>query len=244
MGNIDINELNEYVNKNITSFHNSRLAKLQSLSLSEILKKKNPYLFRAKNLLKASDLVESLMQAFLSSSEEPMFGYFLEDLAIFICGKVYSGIKSSSQGIDLEFSKGAVRYIVSIKSGVNWGNSSQHKKLRQDFADCIRRLKQSNIEQTYQPVLGICYGKTKTKLTPYYLQVVGQSFWHLISDDPNLYIDIIEPIGFRAQEKNQEYNENRAAIFNRMTLEFMENFCYASGEIDWVKLVEFNSKNM
>lgn len=244
MTQIRVDELNEYVNKNISDFHQRRLNKLQDLSLKKILLKKNPYLFKAKNLLKASDLVENLMQAFLSSSEEPMFGYFLEDLAIFICSKVYSGIKSSSQGIDLEFSKGQIRYIVSIKSGINWGNSSQHKKLGQDFADCLRRLKQSNINQIYQPVLGICYGKAKTKLTPNFLRVVGQSFWHLISDNPNLYLEIIEPIGYKAQEKNQTYNNARAAVFNKMTLEFTQNFCHADGEIDWEELVKYNSKNL
>ena len=29
-----------------------------------------------------------------------------------------------------------------------------------------------------------------------------------------------------------------------MTFEFSKNFCNTKGEINWVKLVEFNSKNM
>ena len=119
MKNLTIDDLNLYVNDNISTFHDRRLAKLENISLNEILRKKNPYLFRAKNLLKASDLVESLMQAFLSSSEEPMFGYFLEDLAIFISSRVFGGVKSASQGVDLEFTKNEIRYLVSIKSGPN-----------------------------------------------------------------------------------------------------------------------------
>jgi len=244
MEKLTILELNEYVNENISIFHFKRKAKLESISLTEILKKKNPYLFKAKNLLTSAELVESLMEAFLSSSEEPMFGYFLEDLAVFISSKVSNGVKSSSQGMDLEFTRDNIRYIVSIKSGLNWGNSSQHKKLQQDFADCLRRLKQSNAKTNYQPVLGICYGKSKSKYTDHYYRVVGQSFWHLISGNENLYLEIIEPIGYRAQEKNLDYLESRAAVFNRLTKEFTERFCHENGMIDWESLVKFNSKNL
>lgn len=241
---LSVDELNAYVNENISSFHQRRLAKLEQISLKDILRKKNPYLFRAKNLLVASDLVESLMQAFLSSSEEPMFGYFLEDLAIFIANRVFGGIKSASQGVDLEFSKNNIRYLVSIKSGPNWGNSSQHKKLEQDLNNCVRRLKQSGANINIQPVLGICYGKVRTVFTPNYLKVVGQSFWFLISDNENLYTDIIEPIGYKAQEKNQAYLESRSALLNKLTIEFSGSFCKPNGSIDWEKLVRFNSKNL
>ena len=79
-GTVNIDDLNAYVGKNIVDFHDRRLKKIKSLSLHGILRKKNPYLFRAKNINLASDLIESIMQAFLSSSEEPMFGEFLEDL--------------------------------------------------------------------------------------------------------------------------------------------------------------------
>ena len=34
-------------------------------------------------------------------------------------------VNQVSPGIDLEFDKDGVRYIVTIKSGPNWGNSSQ-----------------------------------------------------------------------------------------------------------------------
>ena len=244
MNKLILDEVCEFVNTNIIGFHQRRLRKLETLSLKEIILKKNPYLFRAKNLTKAPDLIESLMQAFLSSSEEPMFGYFLEDLAIFIANRVFGGIKSASQGVDLEFSKKNIRYLVSIKSGPNWGNSSQHKKLEQDLNDCVRRLKQSGSTINTQPVLGICYGKVKTVFTQHYLKVVGQSFWYLISDNEKLYTDIIEPIGYKAQEKNQAYLESRSALLNKLTIEFSGSFCKPNGSIDWEKLVRFNSKNL
>ncbi len=73
------------------------------------------------------------MDVHISSSEEGIFGDWLEGLAIFINKKVYSGKKSGIIGIDLEFDKDDRRYIVNIKSGPNWGNSSQIAKMVADF---------------------------------------------------------------------------------------------------------------
>jgi hypothetical protein len=93
-------------------------------------------------------------------------------------------------------------------------------------------------------VLGICYGKTRSAFTHGYLQVVGQNFWYLISEDKSLYTDIVEPIGYRAKQHNDAFLEQKAAVVNRFTREFCEQFCDRRGAIDWVKLVEFNSGNL
>jgi len=112
---LSIEKVKEYVENNIGSFHEKRLRSIENLSLEKILKRKNPYLFKAKNLLTSEELVKKLVNAHLSSQEEAIFGNFLEGLAIFINNIVYGGKKSSTEGIDLEFDKDNVRYIVSIK---------------------------------------------------------------------------------------------------------------------------------
>ena len=124
MNELNINVLNDFVNENIINFHNRRIKSLEGLSLNKLLKK-NPYLLKAKNLVIASDLISNLMEAFLSSSEEQIFGSFLEDLAIHISGITCGGHKSTAPGVDLEFINNGTHYVVSIKSGTNWGNSSQ-----------------------------------------------------------------------------------------------------------------------
>ncbi len=126
-------ELTDYVEANIQIFHQRRLENLQKLKLMNVVKRKNPYLFKAKNINTASEFVKTILEAHLSSQEETIFGGFLEGLAIFICTQVYDGRKSSAEGIDLEFEKDSVRYIISIKSGPNWGNSSQIKKMQDNF---------------------------------------------------------------------------------------------------------------
>ena len=54
-------------------------------------------------MVTAGDIVRDMMAAFLSSSEEEMFGRFLEDLAIYVCSETIGGHKSTTAGLDLEF---------------------------------------------------------------------------------------------------------------------------------------------
>ncbi len=243
MKKLVLNEVNEYVNENIDVFHNKRVSAIQNMTLNKLLKK-NPYLFRAKNILNANELVTGLLDAFLSSSEEKLFGDFLEALAIFVAEKTCGGRKSVTQGVDLELENDGALYIISIKSGPNWGNSSQHRALERDLQNCVRVYKQGNSSLNIQPVLGICYGKTKTSFLHGYMKVVGQNFWYLISEDKNLYTDIIEPIGYRAKEHNEAYLTQKNALINKYTQEFVSRFCDKEGNIQWVKVVEFNSKNL
>lgn len=239
---LDLSELCEFVNENIVDFHNRKINSLENLDLKKLLKK-NPYLFRAKNITTANELITNLLEAFLSSSEEKLFGDFLEELAVFIAGKTYNGHKSSASGVDLEFFKKGTHFVVSIKSGTNWGNSSQHKKLKEDLANAVIRIKQSHHISNVQSVLGICYGKTRTSYLHGYLKVVGQNFWYLISDNTELYKDIIEPIGYRAKEHNESFLSEKGRVINRFSKSFLDEFCYQNGDINWNKLVEFNSGN-
>ncbi len=80
---LDHKALIDFANAEIVKFHNSRVARLEEVQLHDVLKKKNPYLFRAKDIVGAPGLVSSILDAFLSSSEEELFGTFLEELAIF-----------------------------------------------------------------------------------------------------------------------------------------------------------------
>lgn len=239
---LSLDEVRAFVNENIVDFHRRRIGSLEGLSLDKLLTK-NPYLFKAKAISTASELIDELLAAFLSSSEEKLFGDFLENLAVFVAERTCDGHKSTASGVDLEFFNKDIHYIVSIKSGPSWGNSSQQDKLEQDLKTAVARLKQSKRIVNVQPVLGICYGKTKTGYLRGYLKVVGQNFWYLISENKNLYADIVEPIGYKAKEHNVEFLNQRSGIVNLLNGELISRFCDSSGFIDWPKLVEFNSGN-
>ena len=243
MEKLNIDEIIDFVNKNISIFHQSKLNTLKSINLKRLLKKTNPYLFKAKNITIAGDLVKSVLDAFLSSSEEKLFGDFLEELAVFISCKTCNGRKSAATGIDLEFVNKGTHYLVSVKSGPNWGNSSQQRKQELDFQKAVKVIKQSKYNLNVEPVLGICYGKVKTSYVRGYLKVVGQNFWYLISEDENLYTDIIEPLGYKAKQHNAKFKKQKSKLINLFTQEFLTDFC-DDGVISWKKLVEFNSGNL
>ena len=241
MKEITTQDVSDYVSQNIGGFHSARLSSLAKLELKKILSRKNPYLFKAKNILTSEDLVRQLLDAHLSSQEETMFGDFLEGLAIFICGKVYGGTKSAAEGVDLEFTKDKLKYIVAIKSGPNWGNSSQISRIVDNFKKAKKILNTNASKVNIVAVNGCCYGRENAPDKGDYLKYCGQVFWEFVSGNPDLYTDIIEPLGYKAKEKNQEFQEQYATLINQFTAEFSKEFC-PKGKIDWKKLVELNSQ--
>lgn len=231
----------EYVDQNIGEFHKKRIATLDNLKLKTVLKKKNPYLFKAKYLLTAESIVRSITDAFISSNEETIFGDWLEGLAIFINKEVYKGRKSGITGIDLEFDHRNTRYIITIKSGPNWGNSSQIEKMKSDFKTAKKTLRTSNSNLNIVAINGCCYGRNSRPDKGDYFKYCGQVFWAFLSGEDALYIDLIEPIGNLARERNEDFMSSYSKMINRFTKEFTNDFCKKSGEIDWKKLLEFNS---
>lgn len=203
-----------------------------------MLGRKNPYLFKAKHIESAGELVKQLLDAHLSSQEETVFGDFLETLAIYVCQQVYGGQKSSTEGIDLDFSRDGTRYIVSIKSGPHWGNSSQIKKMREYFRQARKIV---GNKQHLVAVNGCCYGRDRTPDKGDYQKLCGQPFWALISGNEMMYQDIIEPLGHKAKDRNDSFNKEYAKVVNLFTAEFIRDYCTEDGAIDWQKIVAFNS---
>jgi len=241
MKKLNLKDVSLYVEQNIGTFHQKRIQSIDNLELTQVLKRKNPYLFKAKYVLTAEQIIRGIVDAHISSSEEGIFGDWLEGLAIFINEKVYNGKKSGIIGIDLEFDKDNRRYIVNIKSGPNWGNSSQISKMITDFKIAKKTLRTSNSQLNIIAVNGCCYGKDNHPDKGDYFKYCGQKFWGFISGESNLYTEIIEPLGHKAKEKNDAFIKSYSQLINKFTKEFANEFCKDNGEIDWEKLVQFNS---
>lgn len=241
--------IQQFVHENIDSFHAKRLASIKNLQLPKVLARKNPYLFRAKNLILPADLVAAILDALLSSSEEGSFGGFLEALAIFVAEKTGGGMKSAVQGLDIELVRDGTRYLVTVKSGQNWGNADQRRKMRENFRTAVKVLRQNPQIGPLQPVEGICYGKFGVRQQDRgiqdkgdYIRLIGQRFWQLISGDAELYVDLIEPLGHEAEVHAKNFEEEKAATYTRLTDEFIHTFCDADFKINWPKLVRFVSQ--
>jgi hypothetical protein len=234
--------------KVIAPFYKKRFEKLNELKLDGVLKKKNPYLFKAKNIETAGDFVKGILDAYLSSQEETMFGDLLEGFAIFVSEKLYKGFKSQYKSIDLEFQRGDAYYIVSIKSGTAWGNRDQVDRMKDNFKAAKKDLrKKPGIPKKIIAVNGCIYGKDKNPLKSnsdrdkVYCKYAGQEFWKFISEDDDLYREIIKPIDKEAKRKDEDFKNAYNAKINEMTKDFIERFITDS-QIDWIKLVDFVSK--
>lgn len=242
---LNIHDVIYFVETNIGDFHAKRLSKVENIKLKDVLRTKNPYMFKAKNVTTASEIIDGILSAYISSSEEGIFGNWLEQLAIYINQLVYNGRKAGIEGIDLEFEKDGKRYLVTIKSGPNWGNDSQIKKMIDHFNSARKRLATSGAKVETVFVNGCCYGKSQPrfefKRNGSYYKLCGQRFWELISGDSELYKKIIEPLGHEAQLRNEEFNLSYSKLKNKLEKEFLNTFTNDQGSIDWERLIEFNS---
>jgi hypothetical protein len=212
------------------------------MKLSDLLEGKNPYLFLSYNILSyAGPIIRNLFDDYVFSSEEAMFRDWLEGLAIFINEKVYGGKKSGIKGIDLEFDNQNVKNIVSIKSGPNWGNSSQIEKMENNFKTVIKTLRTSNSNLQIKCVNGCCYGKDNNPDKGTYFKYCGQRFWEFIGGNENIYMDIIEPLGHIAKERNENYFDQYYGKINLLLYEFIVKFHHENGMLDKEKIVKYIS---
>ncbi len=241
MKKLNLKDVSFYVEENIGTFHEKRIQSLDGLKLTNVLKRKNPYLFKAKYVLTADQIVRGIVDAHISSNEETIFGDWLEGLAIFINGKVFDGRKSGITNIDLEFDYNGIRNIVTIKSGPNWGNSSQIAKMVADFRTAKKTLRTSNSQLNIVAVNGCCYGRDNNPDKGDYFKYCGQRFWEFISGDKNLFTELIEPLGHKSKERNDDFMQSYSQMLNKFTKEFTTDFCDIDGAIDWNKLVKLNS---
>lgn len=235
--------LSEHV---MTPFYLRRLEALQKMKLHDVLKRKNPYLFKAKNIELAGDLSKSIVDAFLSSQEETLFGNLLEGFAIHVADSLYGGRKSQRKSLDLEFERDNTYYIVGIKSGIYWGNSDQINTMKSNFKKAREELRASGWDKEIVAVNGCIYGKDAKPLKndidadKTYFKYAGQDFWKFVSGDDELYRQIIVPIDEEARSKDAAFRKAYSAKVHELTLDFSLNFL-RDGEIDWEKLVEYVS---
>ncbi len=241
---LNLTEVAHYIESSIgTQFHAKKIAKLRGLTLDDIIRRKNPYLFRAKGTNSAHDFIKSVLDATVSSGEETTFGNFLENVAVFVCERVHGGRKSGIVGIDLEFEDGEKKYLIAIKSGPNWGNSGQITNLRNNFNTAKKSLATSGGAANMNIICieACCYGVDNAPHKGTHDKLCGQRFWELISgNNQTLYRDIIEPLGHMAKQRNDEIELLCTEKLNVFTAAFVGRFC-DNGLINWDRLIHFNS---
>lgn len=236
------NELEQLIKECLDAFYERRIRNLSTLSLKQVLRRKNPYLLRAIGLHTAAELVEYLLQLHTQASDETIFGdAFVEPLALAIS----RGHKSSAKGVDLEVETEKSYKAIAVKSGPNVFNSSQTARMNDEFQELYNRLRQhlQRLGKQYDPVLGCSYGRRSAPPTKQrrYRIVSGQAFWEELTGDPDFYLKIVRLMKDHPEQQRKVYLEEWAKAVNRFTRELLNEFAGEDGALDWEKIVRFNS---
>lgn len=253
MDKLNQDELQLFISEKVMKpFYEIRFKKLHNLTFNGIMKRKNPYLFKAKNIQTVEELVRYILDAFLSSQEETIFGNLMEELAIYVCKKVFNGYKAEKgkfKSVDLIFQRNGKTYIVGIKSGPSWGNKDQIDRMKGNFKDAREILKSEGNKKEIIAINGCMYGKDNR---PYkidaedkdksYYKYCGQEFWDLITGDNSFYQRIVIPIDKEAKKRDEKFKKTYYAKINELTKDFSAIYLSDDGQINWVKLIDFVSK--
>jgi len=232
-------ELRALIIRCLKDFYERRLQRLTTLKLKQVLRRKNPYLYKAIGTQSATEIVEQILSAYLTSSDEGIFGdVFFEPIAKAVSG----GVVSPSEGVDIAIETETRYLAVSVKSGPNIFNASQKKRQNDEFLQLRSRL--TKLGKQFDALLGHCYGKTRTEpsKTRIYRDRSGQEFWEELTGDSDFYKKLIRLIEDEVVRKHrEEYKAKWEQAVNRYVREFTIDFCDENGVIDWERLLEFNS---
>lgn len=232
-------ELRQLIAEKLADFYQRRMLQLGGLKLRKVLSRKNPYLFKAIGTKSATDLIEGLLNAYLSSSDESIFGdAFFEPIAKAVSG----GVVSPSEGVDVAIETETVYKAISVKSGPNPYNSSQRKRQDQEFRALRSRL--VKLKKEFDAILGHAYGRKSAKppKSVIYRSIAGQVFWEELTGDADFYAKLVGLMEVEVIAKHrQTYEVAWANAVNRYVREFTNEFCDDGGAIQWEVLVNFNS---
>lgn len=229
----------EAIAKALDRYYTSLIEKVDGLNIKKIMKRKNPYLFRAKAVNGAAQIVDAILAAFISSSEETVFGNeFFEPIAI----AAVQGQKALAEGVDIMVERDDTIYAIAVKSGTSVFNADSRKKQEQNFMAASKLAQQAR--KRFVPIVGYGYGKKKasSKGRPkFYEELAGKDFWAELTGDDTFYIKLIRLMDKLPGKYIEDFDASYQKAANRLVREFTVEFCFEDGSIDWEKLVKFNS---
>ena len=235
---METHRVESIISELLDSFYLQRLKRISEIKIKDIMKRKNPYLYKAIGVTKASEIIEEVLKAHVSSSDEGLFGnVFFEPLAKFVSG----GTVSPSEGVDVSLETTSAYTAVAVKSGPNVFNSQSKKRQETDFKSLEKRI--NKLRKHFEPIVGYCYGNKKQRAEneTYFKELAGQDFWQRLTGDDTFYIKIVQMMKEKPQRHADAFRLAFDSTVNKFTGEFINMFCFPDGSIDWIKLVEFNS---
>lgn len=238
---VDFGNLVALVHKHLTSFYRRRIEALDNLELKKVLVRKNPYLFRAVGIHDVGELIQNILRAYSSSSDETIFGNeFFEPLA----RDLANGKTADGEGVDVLVETATRIAAYAVKSGTSVFNSSSRRDQEQSFLKMRNRLFKT--QKQFDPVVGYSYGRKskEPKKASSFREVAGQSFWEELTGDPDCYVKILQAMQDYPDRHRIEFKAAWERAVNRFSMEFMLNFMSEDGSINWRELLQFNSGSM
>ncbi len=243
---IDEAALNTEIGRLLGKLYARRFAALAGLKLTKLLNK-NPYLYRAVGLNDPAKLIDQMLVAFISSSDETIFGNeFFEPLALW-SARISSTEANVSRSVtvgggagqDIAIETATTYLAISVKSGKNIFNSQSDKGQSSEFDALRARMKKLGKE--FQPIIGYGYGRKLAKKASSVEKLAGQKFWALLTGEDEFYLRIGASIGEFSGNHGAEYDVALNSKRNQLLREFMINFVSENGLIDWHEIARFNS---
>jgi hypothetical protein len=237
---MDASELEALISQCLQDFYKRRLQKLQTLRLKQVLRRKNPYLFKALGTEKPWEIVERILADYISASDETIFGdAFFEPIALVVSGESVS----HGAGEDIVVESDNRILAIAVKSGPNIFNSSQKLRQSDEFAAIRKRLYKAH--KSFDALLGHGYGRRWAEPTGErnYRERSGEAFWAEITGDQKFYLKLVRLMREAPALHRGKYLPEWEAAVARFTKEFIEEFCFEDGRIDWEKLVRFVSED-
>ena len=74
-----------------------------------------------------------------------------------------------------------------------------------DFKTAKKTLRTSNSHLNVFAVNGCCYGKDKNPDKGDYFKFCGQKFWEFISNDPEMYTELVVPLGHKLKKRTRSF---------------------------------------
>ena len=65
-----------------------------------------------------------------------------------------------------------------------------------------------------------------------YFKYCSQQFWEFISGNEDLYTEFVEPLEYKAKEKNDDFLVSYTNMINKFTTVFGNEFCLPDGAIN------------
>jgi len=231
--------IEQHVEKCLDAFYARRVAKLSKLKLNDALKRKNPYLFRAIGTDSAVELISQLLSAYMSSSDEGIFGdAFFEPLAKLVSGAATAG----GEGADIIKETDATYTAIAVKSGPSVFNAQSRRRQNQEFNSLRSRM--MKLQKHFDAIVGYCYGRKqslKKSSDVIFRELAGQAFWEELTGDADFYLKIIKAMKNKPAEHKIVFQNEWDKAVNRFVRDFTVHYCTDAGAIDWDKLLMFNS---